>query len=361
MNTINKIYLAVFLSISMLSSCIEKIDLDAGNGESQYVVDASIVYDPLDPNKLIKDTIKISKSIGYLNNGESPKVNDASIVIIDSTGGIFVIDSFKNIGNGNYISETLKPQPLHSYIMLIRFATGDTVISVSRINRPCIIDPEKSLTTLVLNDESEGRSGPGGPLKSGWGYVDMQITDPGGLGDPAFANNPLAYGDSYRLKYYVKRNPVSSNPYFTESGNFTGWKYYSEIKNLITVSESNSGDNSPNADLPGQVNFNFPVARSINVVEEDISIRPAFYPGDSIKVEVFSITRDNLFFYVRVKTEITNGSGGGLSGLFATPVTNVPSNIFPFGKSKIKVLGWFGASHKMTVTTKMTNFDFNIK
>jgi hypothetical protein len=25
------------------------------------------------------------------------------------------------------------------------------------------------------------------------------------------------------------------------------------------------------------------------------------------------------------------------------------------------VLGWFGAAHKVTVTTKMTNFDFNIK
>lgn len=361
MNIINKITLAVFLSISMLSSCIEKIDLDAGNGESQYVVNASIVYDPLDPDKLIKDTIRISKSIGYLNNGESPKVNDASIIIIDSTNGIFVIDSFKNVGNGNYISETLKPQPLHTYTMLIRFSTGDTVISVSRINRPCIIDPEKSLTTLVLNDESEGRSGPGGPLKSGWGYVEMQIMDPAGLGDPAFANNPLAYGDSYRLKYYVKRNPVFSNPYFLESGLFTGWKFYSEIKNLITVSESTNGDNSPNANLPAQVNFNFPVARSINVVEEDISERPAYYPGDSIKVEVYSITRDNLFFYNRVKTEITNGSGGGLSGLFATPVTNVPTNIFPYGKSKIKVLGWFGASHKMTVATKMINFDFKIK
>jgi len=345
----------------MLGSCIEKIDLDAGNGESQYVVDASIVYDPLDPNKLIKDTIKISRSIGYLNNGESPKVNDAAIVIIDSTGGIFIIDSFKNIGNGNYVSETLKPQPLHTYIMLIRFATGDTAISVSRINRPCIINADSSLTTYVLNDDSEGRSGPGGPLKSGWGYVEMQIVDPAGLGDPATTSNLLSFGDSYRLKYYVKRNPVSSNPYFIESGNFTGWKYYSEIKNLITVSESTSADNSPNANLPGQVNFNFPVARSINVVEEDISIRPAFYPGDSIKVEVYTITRDNLFFYVRIKTEITNGSGGGLSGLFATPVTNVPSNIFAFGKSKLKVLGWFGASHKITVATKMTNFDFTIK
>jgi ATP-binding cassette subfamily F protein uup len=76
---------------------------------------------------LIKDTIRITKSIGYLDNGEAPKVNDATVVIIDSTGGSFVVDTFKNVGNGNYISMTSKPQPLHSYIMFVRFSTGDTV------------------------------------------------------------------------------------------------------------------------------------------------------------------------------------------------------------------------------------------
>ncbi len=349
MKTLNKLYILLFIAVAMLSSCIDKLDIDAGNGTPQYVVEGTIVYDPLDPNKLIKDTIKITKSIGYLENGESPKVNDATVVVIDSTGGNFVIDTFNNIGNGNYVSMTSKPQPLHSYIMLIRFSTGDTVISFSKINRPCIINKDSSLTTSVLNDESIGRTGPGGPLKSGWGYVDMRITDPAGL------------GDSYRLKYYVKRNPVAANPYFTESGGNTGWTYYGTVKNLVTVSESNSGDQSPNSQLEKEALFNFPVARSINVVEEDIQERPAYYPGDSIKVEVYSITRENLFFYVRLKTELTNGTGGGFSGLFATPVTNVPSNIFPFGNSKIKVLGWFGAAHKVTVATQMTNFDFNIK
>ncbi len=339
----------LFIAVAMISSCIEKIDIDAGNGEPQFVIDASIVYDPLDPNKLIKDTIKITKSIGYLDNGETPKVNDATVLVIDSTGGNFVVDTFKNVGNGNYISLTNKPQPLHSYILLVRFSTGDTVISFTKINRPCITYGDTSLTTLVLNDQSVGRTGPGGPLKSGWGYVDMKVSDPAGL------------GDSYRIKYFVKRNPVASNPYFTESKGFTGWTYYDKINNLITVSESNSGDQSPNSQLEKEALFNFPVARSINVVEDDISLRPAYYPGDSIKAEIYSITRENLFFYVRLKTELTNGTGGGFSGLFATPVTNVPSNIFPFGNSKIKVLGWFGASHKMTITTKMTNFDFNIK
>lgn len=360
MKTLNKLYILLFIATAMLSSCIEKIDIDAGNGTPQYVVEGTIVYDPLDPNKLIKDTIKISQSIGYLTNGEIPKVNDATVIVIDSTNGNFVVDTFNNIGNGNYISLTSRPQPLHSYIMLIKFATGDTVISYSRINRPCIVKKDSSLTTFILEDESIGRTGPGGPLKTGWGYVDMKITDPAGLGESIDISNP-AYGDSYRLKYYVKRNPVPSNPYFTESGGYTGWTYYGSVKNLITVSESNSGDQSPNSQLAKEALFNFPVARSINVVEENIQERPAYYPGDSIKVEVYSITRENLFFYSRLKSEITNGTGGGFSGLFATPVTNVPSNIFPFGKSKIKVLGWFGAAHKVTVTTKMTNFDFNIK
>ncbi len=349
MKTINKLYIFLFVAVAMISSCIDKIDINAGNGEPQYVIDASIVYDPLDPDKLIKDTIRITKSIGYLDNGEAPKVNDATVVIIDSTGGSFVVDTFKNVGNGNYISMTSKPQPLHSYIMLVRFSTGDTVISFSKINRPCITYGDSSLTTSVLNDESIGRSGPGGPLKSGWGYVDMKIADPAGL------------GDSYRIKYYVKRNPVATNPYYAGSKGAADWTYYNNVNNLIVVSESNSADQSPNSQLEKEALFNFPVARSINVVEEDVQERPAYYPGDSIKAEVYSITRENLFFYVRLKTELTNGTGGGFSGLFATPVTNVPSNIFAYGKSNIKVLGWFGASHKVTVTTKMTNFDFNIK
>ncbi len=343
----NIIYFIIFLTL-IFTSCVEKLDLDAGQGESQYVVEGTIVYDPLDPNKLIKDTIKISKSIGYLDNGKAPFVNDATVLIIDSTAGSFFVDTCVFKGNGNYVPTKLIPQPNHSYLMLIRFSTGDTVISFSKINRPCFF-PNDSLYTTVLNDESLGRNGPGGPLKSGWGYVELRATDPAGL------------GDSYKLKFSVKRNPVNTNPYFTESNGFTGWSYYNRIDNLTLVSESTNGDNSPNANLPQEAPFNFPVARAINVVEDDISLRPAYYPGDSIKVEVYSITRENLFFYVRLKTELTNGTGGGFSGLFATPVSNIPSNIFAYGNSKIKVLGWFGAAHKITATTKMTNFDFNKK
>jgi hypothetical protein len=173
--------------------------------------------------------------------------------------------------------------------------------------------------------------------------------------------DPAGLGDSYRLKYYVKRNPVASNPYLIKDG--AGWKYYNEVRNFNVVSESTAGENSPNAQIEIESTFNFPLRRSINLVEEQeggTELKPSYYPGDSIKVEVYSITREQLFFYVRMLQELTNGTGGGFAGLFAEPVANVPSNIFPLNpQSKIKALGWFGAAHKITRRTKMVDFSFN--
>lgn len=353
MKTFKNINTLFLISIFALTSCVEKLEIDAGSGESQYVIEGNIVYDPLDPNKLVKDTIRITKSIAYLDNGQAPVVSNAIVAIIDSTSSPVVLDLCVNVGNGKYVPTQIIPKPKGRYYLLIRFAEGDTVISYAEINRPCYF-PKDSLFTTILTDESQGRNGPGGPLKSGWGYVEMRITDSAGL------------GDSYRLKYWVKRNPTVFNPYYVRTGFFNGWTFLNQINNLVTASESTSGDNSPNALLPQQAVLNFPVQRSINTAnrnfdDDDLEELPAYYPGDSIRVEVYSITRENLFFYVRLKTELTNGTGGGFAGLFATPVANVPSNIFAYGKSKIKVLGWFGAAHKITQVTQMRDFDFNIK
>ncbi len=338
------LYLVMMMSIGLFNACIDPIDVDAGEGESQYVIEGMIVYDPEDPNKLIKDTIKISRSVPYLFNGEPERVINASVAIIDTAGGTVNIDICNHVGNGNYVTTTTVPQPNRSYILLVRLPEGDTLISQSRINRPVIFHPD-SFYTRVLTERSNG---PGGPIAEGVGYVEMKPVDPAGL------------GDSYRLKYYVKRNPIAQNPYLKKDG--TDWKFYSEVRNFYVVSESTSGENSPNAQIEIESSFNFPLRRSINLVEQvqgPTAFLPSFYPGDSIKVEVLSITREQLFFYVRMIQELTNGTGGGFSGLFASPVGNVPSNILPLNpNSKVRVLGWFGAAHKITRRTKMVDFKF---
>lgn len=338
------LYLVMLASIGLFNACIDPIDIDGGEGESQYVIEGMIVYDPEDPYKLIKDTIKISRSVPYLFNGEPERVINATVAIIDTAGGIVNIDICDHIGNGNYITTTTLPQPNRSYILMVRLPEGDTLISQSRTNRPVIFHPD-SFYTRVLTDRA---SGPGGAIPEGIGYVEMKPIDQAGL------------GDSYRLKYYVKRNPVADNPYLKKDG--TNWKFYNSLRNFYVVSESTSGENSPNAQIEIESSFNFPLRYSINFTEEGdggTTFKPSYYPGDSIKVEVYSITREQLFFYVRLKQELTNGTGGGFSGLFASPTGNVPSNILPLNSnSKVRVLGWFGAAHKITRRTKMVDFKF---
>jgi hypothetical protein len=340
-----KFIMPLMFVLLTMQACIEKIDIEGDKGESQYVIEGMIVYDPEDPLKLIKDTIKISRSVPYLFAGEPEKVINATVAIVDTTGGVLNIDICNHVGNGNYVTTTTLPKPNSTYTLLIRLPEGDTLISQSRINRPVIFHPD-SFYTRVLTERSNG---PGGPIPEGTGYVEMKPIDPAGL------------GDSYRLKYYVKRNPVASNPYLIKDG--AGWKYYNEVRNFNVVSESTAGENSPNAQIEIESTFNFPLRRSINLVEEQeggTELKPSYYPGDSIKVEVYSITREQLFFYVRMLQELTNGTGGGFAGLFAEPVANVPSNIFPLNpQSKIKALGWFGAAHKITRRTKMVDFSFN--
>lgn len=345
MSNLKRLLLYPMLGLSLLSGCIEKIDIDGGTNESQYVVEGMIIYDPEDPQKLIKDTIKITRSVPYLFNGEPERISNATVAIVDTTGGTLQIDMCTNLGNGQYVTTTTVPKPFGTYILLIKLPEGDTLISTSRINRPVIFQAD-SFYTRVLTERSQG---PGGPIPEGWGYVEMKPIDPAGL------------GDSYRLKYYVKRNPVMSNPYYRKNPT-ANWQYYDQIRNLTIVSESSGAENSPNASIEIESAFNFPIRRSINIVEEPDGTEriPSYYPGDSIKVEVYSITREQLFFYARMKKELTNGTGGGFSGLFAEPVSNVPSNIFPLNPtSKIRVLGWFGGAYKVTRKTKMVEYGYN--
>jgi hypothetical protein len=65
----------------------------------------------------------------------------------------------------------------------------------------------------------------------------------------------------------------------------------------------------------------------------------AFEIGDSVKFEIHSITVQTLFYWNLVANELGN------SGLFATPPSNVPTNIENSNKdSETKAVGWFNTS-----------------
>lgn len=330
MKTINIKYILFIILSSYLVSCVEPINIDAGSGESQIVVEGMVKYDPDDSLKIIKDTIKISRSVSYLDNTTKPFIDNAFVTVADNFG---VVDTLLNIGSGNYLTQKLKPRIGGVYTLYFS-VSGESFTAQSSINRPAKFI---SLTTV----DTTRTVGPGGPLPAG-GFVKMKALDPAGA------------GDSYRFKFYVKRvNNPNSFFYRRDGGGY--WRFYREVGNLVIASESGGGDDG-NLGFTTEAPFTLPIAIAPNLVENERKY-PAYFPGDSIKVEIYSITQEQLFFYDRLISELTNGSGGGFSGLFATPVTNIPSNIVNTNPNGKKALGWFGAASIARRTTVMLDYN----
>ncbi|MEQ9402454.1 MAG: DUF4249 family protein [Cyclobacteriaceae bacterium] len=89
-----------------------------------------------------------------------------------------------------------------------------------------------------------------------------------------------------------------------------------------------------------------PIRETINPFEfddNDVLINP-FELGDSIYVEINSITQEAFYFLQQVQTQTARD--GGFGELFAVPLANIQSNIFSGNESE-KVVGFFcvSASH----------------
>jgi len=328
-------YSILFILFGLLSACIKTINIDAGLGEIQVVVDGLLVYNPNDPAKLIPDTIKIGRSVDYLDNTSRPVINDAVVIVKDSL--LQVLDTLKFIGEGKYITSKIKPVIDGIYILNMYLSTGEHYRASSYINRLADFRRLYAVDTIRT-------VGPVGPVPKG-GFVVLDAWDVAGQGD-------RNQGDNYRFKYFVKRKFNLDNPYFKKNLN-TEWQFYYQPDNLILASESSQGNRNP---ISIEAPFNLPLKLAVMGVEPAIlEDKPIYFPGDSIKVQIYSVTEEHLFFYNRLRTELLNGAGGGFSGLFATPIANVPTNVLGVNTDK-KALGWFGAASVAEKSVEMIDY-----
>ncbi len=73
-----------------------------------------------------------------------------------------------------------------------------------------------------------------------------------------------------------------------------------------------------------------------------------FNLGEKIRIECWSIGLPAYYFLTLAQIQMTN------EGLFATPPTNVPTNITNVNKdSKVKAVGWFGAASVSRITQEV--------
>jgi hypothetical protein len=163
-----KIYKYLFYSllagIALVSaSCDDPINFPLSSTDPYLVVDGTI-----DNDTTLPDTIRLSTTIGYLENRPLPPVTGASLLIFSTTGER---DRLTEVRPGRYITDSINTLPGQTYTLEISTIEGEQYQASGRMGRIPTIDSIKA------------RFVPDGQLQDeGW-YIQFFTQEPRGRGD----------------------------------------------------------------------------------------------------------------------------------------------------------------------------------
>ena len=268
--------LSLALICFLFNACEDVITVDLEDGDEQLVVDAWI------NNQMKPQIVRLVRTSPYFDSSPSPAVTGATVKITDNNGTEF---SFVDNNNGDYIwtpaGSTSFGQIDNTYTLSI-VTEGKEYSAVSTMNRIMQID---SITSE---------------------YREEELGNPEGIYASLFATDIIGAGDAYWIKTY-------------KNG-----QYLNEPSEMNLAYD---GGFTAGAMIDGVV-FIIPIREGINPFgEEDEAGNdlPPYEVGDSIYVEVHSLTEDAFFFLNASRTQMTLGD----ATLFAEPPSNVSSNIIP--------------------------------
>tara|TARA_Y100001958_G_scaffold59790_1_gene40255 strand:- start:1322 stop:2254 length:933 start_codon:yes stop_codon:yes gene_type:complete len=275
----------------ILISCEDIITPELPTNDPILVVDAWL-------NNLNEEQkIILSSTQDYLDSTSSPSVSGAIVQVSDNLGNVF--DFIESVP-GEYVWQ---PTNLKnnlgdvgsSYILNIQH-DGKEIIAQSTMNRTSIIDS----INFVRGQFPEGSY-----------YAEFWSREEAGI------------GDAYWIKSYV--NGI----------------YQNGLDDIITCIDA--GASSEGAVIDG-IPFIPPIRRGITRFETDDDgdfISP-FNKGDSIYVEIHSVTYEAFDFLN--KTSIQINRPGGFGELFAVSLSNVPTNLQVVNDNRFPVVGFFNIS-----------------
>ncbi|MEQ8626205.1 DUF4249 domain-containing protein [Ekhidna sp.] len=285
-------------------ACNTDIAVDLQEAEAPLVVDA-FIYHKAEPQ-----VIDLTIANTYFDSSEPIGISGANVIIHDVEADMDYI--FSEESAGKYVWNPTNPSDSfgivgNTYVLSID-NNGSTYSSTSRLNR---VVPVDSITWRLEEEE---------PFTEGDYYVgEFWATDAPGA------------GDAYWIKAW-KNGVLLNQP--------------GEI-NLAIDGAFSDGDNADN------VTFITPIRQAVTPFEfddEDVLIDP-FELGDSLYVEIQSITPE-VHFFLQSAIEQTDREGG-FGELFATPLANLPTNIFPEDPSE-QVVGIFCMSAAKGLGRKFT-------
>ena len=297
-----KKYILFIFTIFFLNSCEDKIDLELEQDGAQLVVDAWI-------NNLSEtQEIRLRRTAPYFEAAFTPEVLGATITVYEGNladsmiTDVFVFEDTDEDGNYTWTpaaGESLAKEG-KDYALVIEL-NGDEYVSLSTANRTAQVD------------------------SIGYEFRESIVGQPEGIYAQIYAIDKAGEGDAYWIKSYKngaflnkpQEMNISFDGAFSPGGGSDGFLFLPPIREGINRIPDFEDDAPDDMDIP------------------------PWMVGDSVRVEVHSITLEAYFHLFQAREQMTQGD----NGLFATPITNIPTNIIAQSENaKEEPLGFFNVA-----------------
>ncbi len=283
------------LMAAIALSCETIIDPTLEDAERLLVVDAWINDRPE------AQVINLTRTQGYFDNAQLQGVDGAQVKVTNTTAGR-TFNFAATLNTGEYRWEPSTPGETigttGDKFSLQVIAGGEEYRSTATLGRVPVID---SITFTFQ---------PGGSF-----FPDSYIAE-------FYAVDLIGKGDTYWIK---------------------AWKNDTLLLRPSEINLAFDGGFSEGGNIDG-VNFITPIRQAINpnVTDADGNIKSPYVIGDSVYVEIHSITRQAFDFLNQVA--IQTDRPGGFSELFAAPMSNVGTNIINVDPNGKPAIGFFNVS-----------------
>lgn len=273
--------------------CEDVIDLDVDSSSGDLVIDAWI------DTRNQAQTIRLTLSQGYFDNTNPPVVEDAVVTVTNTTTNI--INRFNEVnGSGEYTWEPEGETSLGKVgdqLTLNISYQGEEYAATTSVKRVPVID------------------------SIGQEYRENEVFLDDGIYVQFYARDFVGTGDAYWIKSF-KNSSFLNDAADINIAYDAGFDAGSQIDGIIFIP---------------------PIREFVNEKDEDGIDKP-WMPGESIMVEIHSLSSDAFNFMEIARDQITNGD----NGIFSLPLANARSNINRKSDSK-SALGFFNVA---AVTTK---------
>lgn len=286
-------YLSGLVLILILFGCEDQITPDLQPAPAVLVIDAFL------NNTDSLQTIRITESRPYLDNQLADGVSGALVEIINTNGNTF---AFIEDSSGTYQWDPSINGPLGAIGDLL---TMTVQFESMRFEASSEIKRVPDIDSVTFRFEPEDFIFPDSYFAEFW------------------SRDPLGVGDTYWIKSY--KNGV----------------YLNEPSEINIAYDAGFG---AGGDVDGLI-FIPPIRDTINPFEEDDNDQflSPFEDGDSVYVEIHSITNEAFDFLSNVR--IQTDRPGGFAELFATPLANIRTNINYLGDDpNVVATGFFSVS-----------------